>query len=69
MNKHRFFKSQSNLYMKCQNKDDIEFRLAERLAESTENTERRKTSFPKEKVQNKSLYKPVLNKKIMTTRE
>ena len=35
-------------------------------AEKTKCTERQKTSFPKESVENVGLYKPALNK-IMTT--
>ena len=34
--------------------------------ENTKRAERKKTSFPKEQVENTDLYKPVLNK-IMTT--
>ena len=35
---------------------------------NTESTERRKTSFPKEVVENADLHKPLLNK-TMTTQE
>ena len=44
--------------------DYIEFNIKQ--AENIKITERRKTSFPKEKMINPGLYKPVL-KKIMTT--
>ena len=44
--------------------DYIEFNIKQ--AENIKITERRKTSFPKEKMKNPGLYKPVL-KKIMTT--
>ena len=37
-------------------------------AKNTENTEKQKSSFPKEIVENTDLYKPVLNK-IMTKQE
>ena len=41
--------------------DEIEFRTKNR-EESTENTKRRKTSFPKEYVENQDLYQLVRNK-------
>ena len=48
-------------------KEEIKFRTKNRV-QSTKNTKRRKTSFLKEYVENKDLYRPVQNK-TMTTQE
>ena len=42
------------------------FKTFDSKQKNTESTERQKTSFPKETVENADLHKPVLNK-IMTT--
>ena len=42
------------------------FKTFDSKQKNTESTERRKTSFPKETVENADLHKPVLNK-IVTT--
>ena len=53
-----------NLLYKKVYEDYIEFDTEQ--TENTKSAERQKTSFPKESVENAGLYKPVLNKKMIT---